>query len=84
MHHQWKDGAWTEIPGWKEKFPEVREKLYELGKSLQGICSGEHGIGLVKKEYLKSFLHPKQIELMKSIKKVFDPNGILNPGKIFD
>ena len=44
----------------------------------------EHGIGLVKKEYLKSFLHPKQIELMKSIKKVFDPNGILNPGKIFD
>jgi len=84
MHHEWKDGRWTETPGWKEKYPLVREKLHELGRSFHGICSGEHGIGLVKKEYLKSFLEPKHIALMRNVKKTFDPNGILNPGKIFD
>jgi glycolate oxidase len=84
MHHEWKDGRWTETPGWKEKYPLVREKLHELGRSFHGICSGEHGIGLVKKEYLKSFLEPKHIALMRDVKKTFDPNGILNPGKIFD
>jgi len=84
MHHEVKDGQWTEIIGWKEKYPAVREKLHELGKSFQGICSGEHGIGIVKKDYLKSFLSPRNIQLMKGIKNVFDPKGILNPGKIFD
>jgi len=84
MHHQWKDGQWTEVAGWKEKYPEVREKLHSLGKKFRGIPSGEHGIGLVKKEYLKSFLSPRHIDLMRGVKQVFDPNGILNPGKIFD
>jgi glycolate oxidase len=84
MHHQHRDGQWTEIPGWREKYPVVRKKLHELGKSFHGICSGEHGIGLIKKEYLKSFLSSKQIDLMRDIKRVFDPKGILNPGKIFD
>jgi glycolate oxidase len=84
MHHERKDGQWTEIPGWKEKYPLVRERLHALGRSFNGICSGEHGIGLVKKEYLKSFLDPRHIALMRDLKKVFDPNGILNPGKIFD
>ncbi len=45
--------------------------------------SGEHGIGLVKKEYLADFLGEKQIGFMKSIKGIVDPKGILNPGKIF-
>jgi glycolate oxidase len=84
MREEWKDGLWTEIPGWREKYASVREKLHALGLSFHGICSGEHGIGLVKKEYLKSFLAPEHIALMRGVKKVFDPNGILNPGKIFD
>ena len=47
------------------------------------MISGEHGIGYSQKKYLPIALGKKQIELMKQIKKVFDPNNILNPGKIF-
>jgi glycolate oxidase len=46
--------------------------------------SGEHGIGLVQKSYLDIVFSKTQIELMKGIKKVFDPNNILNAGKVFD
>jgi glycolate oxidase len=84
MHKRWKDGRWTEIEGWREKYPAVREKLHALGKKFHGIPSGEHGIGLVKKQYLRDFLSPAHIGLMKGVKAVFDPNGVLNPGKIFD
>ncbi|MGZ4886571.1 MAG: FAD-binding oxidoreductase, partial [Candidatus Aminicenantales bacterium] len=49
-----------------------------------GVISGEHGIGLVKKPFLSLVLDEKQIDLMRSIKKAFDPAGIMNPGKIFD
>ena len=47
-----------------------------------GTLSAEHGIGVTKKSYLSQFIPDKNIELMKSIKKIFDPNEILNPGKI--
>jgi len=50
---------------------------------LGGTLTGEHGIGLLKKEYLPRDLHPVAIAQMKALKKVFDPNGILNPGKLF-
>lgn len=68
---------------WQEVYPVVRNLLHEDAKKRGGIVSGEHGIGLVKKEYLAKFLDEKQIGLMKAIKNIFDPNGILNPGKIF-
>ena len=61
---------------------EFRE-IFELTKNLGGTISGEHGIGLVQKEYLGIVLSDKNIELQKGIKKLFDPNQILNPGKIF-
>lgn len=83
MKSRWENGAWTEIEGWKDKVETVRNRLHQLGRDCHGICSGEHGIGIVKREYLKSFLDPAHIELMRGIKAVFDPNGILNPGKIF-
>ena len=60
----------------------IRE-IFELTKNLGGTISGEHGIGLVQKEYLGIVLSDKNIELQKGIKKLFDPNQILNPGKIF-
>ncbi|RZL96917.1 MAG: FAD-binding oxidoreductase, partial [Pedobacter sp.] len=59
-------------------------ELFELVKSLGGTVSGEHGIGLIQKGYLDIVFSKAQIELMRGIKKVFDPNNILNAGKIFD
>ena len=58
--------------------------LFELVKKLGGTISGEHGIGLVQKEYMNIVFDEANLQLMKGIKKVFDPNNILNSGKIFD
>jgi glycolate oxidase len=69
---------------WRDKADRVREELYADGRARGGVISGEHGIGLIKKKYLAFSLGPKQVELMKGLKRVFDPNNILNPGKIFD
>jgi len=59
-------------------------KIFELVKSLGGTISGEHGIGLIQKSFMPVVFDPITMELMKGIKKVFDPNCILNAGKIFD
>jgi glycolate oxidase len=59
-------------------------EIFELVKKLGGTISGEHGVGLVQKEYLPILFDETQLHLMKSIKRIFDPNGILNAGKIFD
>jgi glycolate oxidase len=61
----------------------IRE-IFELVKSLGGTISGEHGIGLVQKEYMDIIFDPKSMDLMQQIKQVFDPHHILNRGKIFD
>jgi glycolate dehydrogenase FAD-linked subunit len=64
----------------------VREALSELfddAIELGGTLTGEHGIGLLKKEYLPRDLHPVAVAQMRALKQMFDPNGILNPGKIF-
>ena len=58
--------------------------LFELVKALGGTISGEHGIGLVQKEYMDILFNETQLSLMRQIKKVFDPHNILNAGKIFD
>ena len=58
--------------------------LFELVKSLGGTISGEHGIGLIQKGFMDIVFDKTQLELMRGIKKVFDPNNILNVGKIFD
>lgn len=65
-----------------EVVPALRA-LFETVKNLGGTISGEHGIGLVQKEYMDIVFDPAAIQLMKGIKQVFDPNNILNPGKIF-
>lgn len=59
-------------------------EIFELVKKLGGTISGEHGIGLVQKEYLPIVFDETQMRLMKEVKKIFDPNNILNAGKIFD
>jgi glycolate oxidase len=58
--------------------------LFELVKKLGGTISGEHGIGLIQKEYMGIVFEDMQLEIMRGIKKTFDPNNILNSGKIFD
>jgi glycolate oxidase len=67
--------------------PQMKEslrKLFKLIHHLKGTISGEHGIGLVQKEYMDIVFSEVQLNLMRQIKKVFDPNNILNAGKIFD
>ncbi|MDB9882159.1 FAD-binding protein [Bacteroidia bacterium] len=63
---------------------EAIRKIFRLCKKLGGTISGEHGIGLVQKKYMNEVLAPIHFELMKGIKKTFDPNGIMNPGKIWE
>jgi glycolate oxidase len=58
--------------------------LFKLVHRLGGTISGEHGVGLVQKGYLDIVFNNTQLQLMRGIKKVFDPNNILNAGKIFD
>ncbi|MFZ4768873.1 MAG: FAD-binding oxidoreductase [Ferruginibacter sp.] len=58
--------------------------LFTLVKKLGGTISGEHGIGLIQKEYMEIVFDKTQLEIMRGIKKAFDPNNILNSGKIFD
>ena len=62
---------------------EAERHLFEAVVNLEGSISGEHGIGFTKAQYLGIELTHETIELMRRLKKVFDPNGILNPGKIF-
>jgi glycolate oxidase len=67
-----------------EEIQGILIKIFELVKSLGGTISGEHGIGLIQKSFMPVMFDPISMELMKGIKKVFDPNNILNAGKIFD
>ena len=67
---------------WKEKLNSAFNMLYAKAREFGGQVSGEHGIGYAKKEYLKQQLGDNQIELMRGIKKVFDPKNILNPDKV--
>lgn len=71
----------------KEQFAKAQDtmaKIFEVAIELGGVLSGEHGIGLEKQKFLKQAMDPRAIEIMKGIKKLIDPNGILNPGKIWE
>ncbi|MFH1005160.1 MAG: FAD-linked oxidase C-terminal domain-containing protein [Bacteroidota bacterium] len=68
---------------WNNEIPKAIREIFILCKELKGTFSGEHGIGWVQKNYIDIVFHPKVIELQKEIKKIFDPNGIMNPGKMF-
>lgn len=68
---------------WNNEIPKAIREIFTLCKQLKGTLSGEHGIGWVQKNYMDIAFHPKAIELQKDIKKLFDPNGVMNPGKMF-
>jgi glycolate oxidase len=67
----------------KKKAETAIEEILRLTIRLGGTLSGEHGVGLTKAPYIAMELGPIEIEVMKKIKRVLDPNNILNPGKIF-
>ena len=75
--------AWSEKE-WHDRLPDILKELFELTASLGGTLSGEHGIGHKRKSYLPLVCNPATIEAMKAIKRAFDPNLVLNPGKIID
>ena len=67
-----------------EKCKGVSDKIGRLVSKYQGSISAEHGVGLLKKDYLHYSKSETEINLMRSVKNIFDPNGILNPGKLFN
>ena len=64
----------------EEAFKEIFDEAIRLG----GTITGEHGVGLAKKSFLPKFAGDAQMRVMRELRKVLDPNGILNPGKMFD
>jgi FAD/FMN-containing dehydrogenase len=72
------------VPEFRAATKAVDRDLFALIRKYHGSISAEHGIGLLKKEFLSFTRTPHEIELFRAMKKVFDPKGILNPGKIWD
>ena len=68
---------------YKEKSFKVITELYKTAKSLDGNMSGEHGIGYARKDWYEWYYGKDYTELLRKIKKIFDPNSVLNPDKIF-
>ena len=68
---------------WNTKINDGIAEIFKLAVDLGGTLSGEHGVGIAKKPFMSIAMKEANIEVMRGIKKVFDPNGILNPGKIF-
>ena len=71
-----------EDQAWAKALEQVMDRFYAAAGNLGGEVSGEHGIGHAKREFLRESLGETQMALMRGIKSVFDPAGILNPGKV--
>lgn len=67
---------------WEHELPKAIREIFELTVSLGGTISGEHGIGLVQRPYMDIAFNPRQLALMRAVKEAFDPQGIMNPGKV--
>ncbi len=72
----------TLIDEFKKQVKEFFDEIYKKAADMGGLISGEHGIGLGKRDYLADFSGEVSMRLMKGIKEVFDPKMILNPGKV--
>jgi glycolate oxidase len=68
---------------WKKNEKACQGELYAITKKMGGKISGEHGIGIKRREFFKGLVSPAELELMKKLKRAWDPNNIMNPGKIF-
>ncbi|MCX7786397.1 MAG: FAD-binding protein [Spirochaetes bacterium] len=73
-----------DLETWKEVEDSCLRKLYTIVARMGGKISGEHGIGIKRKKYFQEIVNPVELELMKALKKAWDPNNIMNPGKVMD
>jgi glycolate oxidase len=67
---------------WKQMIPSIKKGIYEIAIRSKGTISGEHGIGSVRRDYMHLAFSEEELALMKRIKAAFDPDGLLNPGKM--
>lgn len=67
---------------WEHELPKAIREIFQLTVSLGGTLSGEHGIGLVQRPYMDIAFNSVQLDLMRAVKRAFDPLGIMNPGKV--
>ena len=70
-------------PGGLERAWELDKKIVARALDLGGSCSGEHGVGIGKREFLEREHGAEALAVMRSVKAALDPRGIMNPGKIF-
>jgi glycolate oxidase len=68
---------------WKKNEKACQAELYEITKKAGGKISGEHGIGIKRRDFFRDIVNPVELRLMKAVKQAWDPNNIMNPGKIF-
>ena len=66
------------------KCAEVNAQVFDVVAALGGSISAEHGVGLLKRDYLAYSRSPEEIGYMRALKASFDPNGVMNPGKLLD
>ncbi len=69
-------------PGQSQRAHAAMARVFALALSLGGTLSGEHGIGLAKRDFMPQAITAPTLDLMRQLKSVFDPDGILNPGKL--
>ncbi|MEI2674292.1 MAG: FAD-linked oxidase C-terminal domain-containing protein [Chitinophagaceae bacterium] len=69
---------------WETRLPQGITEIFQLVIKLGGTISGEHGIGWVQKKYMPLAFNEIQLNIFRNLRKIFDPNGILNPGKVVD
>jgi len=72
-----------DLEEFKQQCAQANPEIFTILQNFEGSISAEHGVGLLKKDYLEFSRSALEIELMRSIKKIFDPQNILNPGKLF-
>jgi FAD/FMN-containing dehydrogenase len=82
LHFNLNQAAGIDRDAFVAREPEVRRAIHDLAHAFHGSFSAEHGIGRLKIEELERYASPVELALMRDLKRIFDPNGILNPGKV--
>ena len=72
------------VPGQQEQASRFGARILELCVEAGGTITGEHGVGVAKKDFMPKFLGDASLRVHRELRKVLDPHGILNPGKMFD
>ncbi|HEY2590331.1 MAG TPA: FAD-linked oxidase C-terminal domain-containing protein, partial [Steroidobacteraceae bacterium] len=82
LHFNLNQAPGSDAAGFLARGASVMRAIHDLAASLGGSISAEHGIGRLKIAELERYAQPAELELMRAVKRAFDPNGILNPGKV--